>query len=155
MSRKLMLVAGVLAALRIGPVLAGEAAPPSSQSIVLRRCEIEYKRSSLIGVAHMGTTTTSILQDCLVRRGDRVKAGQVLGRVMDRDIRAELDLRTAEADNLLAVHINQAKAGMAAEQAEANPEASESQYPLRSRRGEGQSGTGNEHGQPRDRGEPI
>ena len=114
MSRKLMLVAGVLAGLRIGPVLAGEAAPSSSQSIVLQRCEIEYKRSSLIGVAHMGTTTTTILQDCLVRRGDRVKAGQVLGRVMDVEIRAELELRTAEAQNLLEVRINETKAGLAA-----------------------------------------
>ncbi len=113
MSRKLMLVAGVLAGLRMGSVLAGEVAPSSSQNIVLRRCEIEYKRSSLIGVAHMGTTPSSILQDCLVRRGDRVKAGQVLGRIMDRDIRAELDLRTAEAQNLLEVRINETKAGLA------------------------------------------
>ncbi len=114
MSHKLMVVALVLAGLRLGSVLAGEAAPSSSQSIVLRRCEVEYKRSSLIGVAHMGTTTTSVLQDCLVRRGDRVKAGQVLGRIMDRDVRAELDLRTAEAQNLLEVRINETKAGLAA-----------------------------------------
>ena len=32
----------------------------------------DFKRSSMVGVAHMGTTTTSILQDCLVRPGDRI-----------------------------------------------------------------------------------
>jgi RND family efflux transporter MFP subunit len=77
--------------------------------IVLRRCEFEFKRSSLVGVAHMGATSMTILQDCLVRPGDRVKAGQVLGRVMDREIRAELELRTAEAENDIDGRVNEAR----------------------------------------------
>jgi RND family efflux transporter MFP subunit len=88
---------------------ADELPRPSGDVIVLQHCELDYKRSSSVGVAHMGTTTTTILQDCLVRLGDRVKAGQVLGRVMDREIRAELDLRTAEAENDVDVRVNEAR----------------------------------------------
>jgi len=81
--------------------------------VVLRRCEVNYKRSSLVGTALMGMTSATILQDCSVRLGDRVKAGQVLGRIMDRDIQVELEIRTAEAQNLLDVRINETKAGLA------------------------------------------
>jgi RND family efflux transporter MFP subunit len=63
----------------------------------------------MVGVAHMGTTSTTILQDCFVRQGDRVEAGQVLGRVMDRDIRAELELRKAEAENNIEVRVSEAR----------------------------------------------
>jgi RND family efflux transporter MFP subunit len=95
---------------------AGEpaAAAPAGRRVVLHRCEVEYKRSSLVGVAHMGTSSTSVLQECLVRLGDRVKAGQVLGRIMDRDVRAELEIRTAEAENLLALQISETKSDSAA-----------------------------------------
>ncbi len=55
-------------------------APP--QLIVVRRCDVEYERSSLVGPALAGGGAT-VLQDCLVRRGDRVEPGQVLGRVVD------------------------------------------------------------------------
>jgi RND family efflux transporter MFP subunit len=95
------------------PVVAGELRPPSGDVIVLRRCEVNYRRSSLIGVAHMGTTMTSVLQDCLVQLGDRVKAGQVLGRIADREIKVELDLRTAEAENLLDLRISETRGDQA------------------------------------------
>lgn len=90
-------------------VAAGDEPPPSVDVVRLKHCEIAYKRSSMVGVAHMGTSATTILQDCYVRPGDRVEAGQVLGRVMDRDVRAELELRTAEAENDINVRVNEAK----------------------------------------------
>jgi multidrug efflux pump subunit AcrA (membrane-fusion protein) len=99
-----------LAAVR---VVAGEVPPPSGDVIVLRRCEVNYRRSSHVGVAHMGTSMTSVLQDCLVQLGDRVKAGQVLGRIADREIKVELDLRTAEAENLIDLHISETRGDQA------------------------------------------
>src|SRR4051812_41675596 len=103
----LMRFVGLMTIVGALPVDAGEAPTPSGDAIELRHCEIEYKRSSLVGVAHMGTTSTTILQDCLVRRGDRVKGGQVLGRVMDRDVRAEFDLRAAQAENDIDVRVSE------------------------------------------------
>jgi RND family efflux transporter MFP subunit len=110
-NRPLLIVwlAGLGLGLDGSPARAGEAIEPSRDVVVLHRCEVEYRRSSLIGVANMGPTSSSILQDCLVRRGDRVQAGQVLGRVMDRDIRAELDLRAAQSANDTEVRLNEAK----------------------------------------------
>jgi RND family efflux transporter MFP subunit len=108
-----MLVVMALTSLMAIAAGAGEPPPPSGDLVVVKRCEIDYKRSSLVGVAHMGTTPTTILQECLVRLGDRVKAGQVLGRIMDRDIRIELELRTAEAENLLDVRISETKGDLA------------------------------------------
>jgi RND family efflux transporter MFP subunit len=106
-----MLVAAALLSSRVVFVGAAEveATPPSQGVVLLKRCEIDYKRSSLVGVAHMGTTTSSIVQDCYVRLGDRVKAGQILGRVTDRDIRAELELRSAEAQNDINIRVNEAR----------------------------------------------
>jgi multidrug efflux pump subunit AcrA (membrane-fusion protein) len=103
-----------IATLETMPAAAQEPATPSRDVVVVRRCEIEYKRSSMVGVGHMGSTMTTVLQDCLVHLGDRVKAGQVLGRIMDGDIRAELALRTAEAENLLDVRISETKVDQAA-----------------------------------------
>jgi multidrug efflux pump subunit AcrA (membrane-fusion protein) len=76
--------------------------------ISLRRCEVDYVRSSQVGVALMGQSA-SILQECCVREGDRVKAGQVLGRVMDRDLRAELEVRRAEAESSIEIQLCEAK----------------------------------------------
>jgi RND family efflux transporter MFP subunit len=104
----------IVLALGLRPVSASAAEPPAARRVVLHHCEVDYRRSSLVGVAHMGTSPTSVLQECLVRLGDRVKAGQVLGRIMDRDVRAELELRTAEAANLLELQISETKVDAAA-----------------------------------------
>jgi RND family efflux transporter MFP subunit len=92
---------------------ADEPAAPSGSVVVLRRCEVNYKRSSMVGTALMSSSSATVLQECLVQLGDRVKAGQVLGRIMDRDLRAELEFRTAEATNMLEVRISETKAGLA------------------------------------------
>ena len=93
--------------------LAGSPSPaadpdPADRVIFLSRCEVEYVRSSQIGVAAMETTAT-ILQDCYVKEGDRVKTGQVLGRIMDKDLRAELELKTAMAENDIEVRVTEGK----------------------------------------------
>jgi RND family efflux transporter MFP subunit len=109
MLRTLITVVLAIACLNQVPARAEEPAQPGRNLVIVRRCEIEYKRSSLVGVAHMGSTGTTVLQDCLVRLGDHVKAGQVLGRVMDRDVQAEFELRKAEAGNEIAVMVSEAK----------------------------------------------
>jgi RND family efflux transporter MFP subunit len=92
---------------------AGAASLAAEEIVVLRHCEIEFKRSSLVGVAHMGTSMTTVVQDCFVRLGDRVKAGQVLGRIMDRDIQAELAFRTAESENNIDIRVSEARSELA------------------------------------------
>jgi multidrug efflux pump subunit AcrA (membrane-fusion protein) len=49
----------------------------------------------------------------LVKPGDRVKAGQVLGRLFDAELRAELELRRAEADNDTDIRLGEAKFALA------------------------------------------
>jgi RND family efflux transporter MFP subunit len=68
---------------------AGEGAPAPPGVIPLRRCTIEYSRSTLVGSNQYG-----LIRECLVRPGDRVKGGQVLGRLFDQDALAELESRT-------------------------------------------------------------
>jgi RND family efflux transporter MFP subunit len=102
-----------IASLAAVPVVAGELPAPSVDVIELRHCEVNYRRSSLVGVAHMGTSMTSVLQDCFVKLGDRVKAGQILGRIADREIKVELDLRAAEAENLLDLRISETRSDQA------------------------------------------
>src|SRR4051812_37966265 len=83
--------------------------PEAARDVVaIQRCEIDYVHSSRVGVASLGSTA-SILQDCYVREGDWVKAGQVLGRVNDRDLRAELEVRRAEAESDIEIQLCEAK----------------------------------------------
>jgi RND family efflux transporter MFP subunit len=85
---------------------APDAAAPASASgaIVIRHCTLEYEHASSVAAPHLG-----VLQECLVRPGDRVKAGQVLGRIQDQDVRAELELRSAEAKSDVSVRLSQAR----------------------------------------------
>ena len=48
----------------------------SEKVVLLRRCQAEYRY-----VTDLGAPVQGILQDCLVELGDKVKAGQVLGRL--------------------------------------------------------------------------
>jgi len=68
--------------------------PPSASVIVLKRCLIGYQETT-----RMASPLSSVLQDCLVREGDRVKAGQVIGRLFDQDVRAQMDMQAAVAAN--------------------------------------------------------
>ncbi len=68
------------------PETRGDEPAPPPESIVLRRCLLEYERSSILGAPGRG-----ILQECLVRPGDQVEANQLLGRLQDKEARAELE----------------------------------------------------------------
>ena len=83
-----------------------EGGPPRSSAVpvVLRRCATDYVKSTLLGAPLPG-----ILQDCLVQAGDRVNAGQVLGRIQDREARAEMELRRVQAESDIEVRLNEAK----------------------------------------------
>jgi RND family efflux transporter MFP subunit len=74
------------------------------RTIVLLRCTLGYGTSSLLGASSIST-----LQDCLVKAGDRIRAGQVLGRIQDREARADMDLRQARAESDIEVRLCEAK----------------------------------------------
>jgi RND family efflux transporter MFP subunit len=76
--------------------------------VVLHHCDLDYEQSTLIS-GHSGTGFALPLQDSLVRLGDHVKAGQVIGRVFDRDLRVQVALRKAESDSDIEVRLAEAK----------------------------------------------
>ncbi len=97
------------ASLLLSPVEAKDPAesnaPATSASvIVLRRCLVDYEETTVLGAP-----SASILQDCLVRRGDRVKAGQVLGRLFDQDVRADMEFQAAKAANDTEIRLGKAE----------------------------------------------
>lgn len=82
---------------------------PSAETLVLRHGLIEYEFKT-----ELGSPGYSVLQDCLIRPGDRVKAGQVLGRLQDGEARAEVALRQAEASSDVEVRLSEARSALAA-----------------------------------------
>jgi cobalt-zinc-cadmium efflux system membrane fusion protein len=75
---------------------------------VLSRCTLEFEKTTLLGAAQTGTVS-----EMLVKPGDRVKAGQVLGRLFDADLRADLELRRAEAASDIDIRLGEAKHALA------------------------------------------
>jgi multidrug efflux system membrane fusion protein len=100
--RKICLVAPLALAL-IPIVTAGE---PRGRvnAIVLRRCNLEYSKNTIIGSGLAGA-----IRELNVKLGDRVKAGQVLGRIRDEDLQAELEVLKAEARNTLPIQISESQ----------------------------------------------
>lgn len=88
-------------ALASGPATAAAA---TTRAVLLRRCVVEFEQA-----ASIGTATAGVVGECLVEPGDRVKRGQVLGRLRDDQARAELELRSAEARDDVEVRLNEAK----------------------------------------------
>jgi RND family efflux transporter MFP subunit len=88
------------------------ATPPVTENrrdvVVLRHCDLDFEQSTLIS-GHSGTGMALPLQDSLVRLGDHVKAGQVIGRVFDRDLRVQVSLRTTEAESDIDVRLAESK----------------------------------------------
>jgi RND family efflux transporter MFP subunit len=88
-------IIGLTASALIGVrAVAGDGAPSPPEVILLQKCSIEYSRSTQVG-----SNQTGLLQECLVRPGDRVKGGQVLGRLFNKDVVAELESRTVALEN--------------------------------------------------------
>jgi RND family efflux transporter MFP subunit len=88
---------------------AADAPDPSAEVLVLRRCPVDYERSATLGSNQYG-----VIQDCLVAPGDRVKGGQVLGRIRDDDLRAEVKLRELEAGTDVEIRLSEARNSQAA-----------------------------------------
>ncbi len=73
-----------------GAAIADETNSPSAV-ILLQKCSIEYERATPVG----SNQNMGLIQECLVRPGDRVKAGQVLGRLFNKDALAQTQLHAA------------------------------------------------------------
>jgi RND family efflux transporter MFP subunit len=102
-------MAALLALALAAPVArSDEPSGTSAEVIVVRRCEIDFERSSLLGTSVMG-----VVAEVRVKVGDAVTSGQHLGRLLDGEIRAELEIRAAEAESDVAVRLGEARAAMA------------------------------------------
>ncbi|MBV8611120.1 MAG: hypothetical protein JO034_27125, partial [Singulisphaera sp.] len=98
-------IIGLTASALIGVrAIAGEGASAPPEVVSLQKCTIEYSRSALVG-----SNQTGRIQECLVRPGDRVRGGQVLGRLFNRDVLAELESRTVALESSeTAIHQHEA-----------------------------------------------
>ena len=97
------------------PLLPGrsiQAAPPVKESsrdaVVIQHCEVTYEKSTIVS-GHTGAGTHLPLRECLVRLGDRVKAGQVLGRLADRELRTQLARLKVEAQSDIEIRLAEAR----------------------------------------------
>src|SRR6185312_14451196 len=59
----------------------GQEGAPASEIVLVKRCALSYERSTVVGVFATHGTMGSRIEECLVKQGDRVKKGQVLGRL--------------------------------------------------------------------------
>jgi RND family efflux transporter MFP subunit len=89
-------------------VAADRAAEPSDQVVVLRRCLIDHERISAVGPSAFG-----ILKESFVEPGEEVKKGQILGRLMDEDARAEVQLREAAVTSDVDIRLSESKNAIA------------------------------------------
>ena len=86
---------------------------PRATDILLKRCTLEYKKTSLLGANQIG-----VLEECRVAPGDKVKAGQVLGHLRDEEFRAELEARATQAASDIAIRVAEARHKLAQSQLE-------------------------------------
>lgn len=120
-ARNLLTAALAILAARPAP---GADSPDATPTVIpLRGCMIEFDRSALLGATNPG-----VLQDCLVRPGDRVRAKQVLGRLADGDVRAELALKKAEAESDIEIRLSRAKHAQAIGKLKRSGELSKMKY---------------------------
>jgi HlyD family secretion protein len=84
-------------------------------AIVLRRCVLDYSKNTIIGPG-----ITGAIRELNVKLGDRVKAGQVLGTLRDEDLKAELEILKAEAENTLPIQISESQYQLAQVEKENN-----------------------------------
>ncbi|MBV8317167.1 MAG: efflux RND transporter periplasmic adaptor subunit [Planctomycetaceae bacterium] len=106
-------IIGLIAPVLIGVrAIAEEGVPASPEVIPLQKCTIDYERSTLVGP----NQNVGRIQECLVRPGDRVKGGQVLGRLFNKDVQAELGSRIAGFESS-GIMIDQREAALQVERA--------------------------------------
>ena len=109
MTRSVFVILLIGASLLASPVDAVDPAGARSEDVVvLRRCTIDYEQVSSVGASLFG-----ILNECSVEPGSQVKAGQVLGRLVDADARAELELRELAANSDIDIRLNENKEALA------------------------------------------
>ena len=84
---------------KVGPIVDG--------AIEIMHCELEFDLSAKVG-ANSGMTSL-VIQECNVKLGDKVKAGQVLGRLSDSELRARLALLEEIANNDINVRVAESK----------------------------------------------
>src|SRR5271166_6639028 len=103
--RRTPVILGLLAPVILGVSAIADETPSPTAVILLQKCSIEYDRATPVGVNY----NVGLIQECLVRPGDRVKAGQVLGRLFNKDVLAEMELRaTALESSEIAIHQREA-----------------------------------------------
>lgn len=86
------------------PPTRARADDPSADVLTLRRCPVGYVRTSSIAAPAQGS-----LRERLVEPGDRVDAGQVLGRLDDDEARAEVNFLELQAKSDVDVRLSEAK----------------------------------------------
>jgi len=105
-------IIGLIAPALIGVrAIAGDGAPASPEVILLPKCTIDYERSTLVSP----NLNIGRIQECLVRHGDRVKGGQVLGRLFNQDVLAELESRTVALESSETTTIHQREVALGGE----------------------------------------
>ena len=82
---------------------AAELPTQAEEFVVAGNARLEYGQVTDIGANMFGA-----IREICVRQGERVKTGQVLGRLRDQDLRAELEVFKADSENVNL--INQAEA---------------------------------------------
>ncbi len=104
----ILIAASFVTLIVLGAVGAAQVPDPSAAGTVIRRCVMEYERNTPIG-----SPIYSTFKQCLVEAGSVVKTGQVLGRLQDDDVRAEVKLRETEANSDIDVRLSEAKSAKA------------------------------------------
>ncbi len=103
--RRTPVILGLLAPVILGATAIADETTSPTAIILLQKCSIEYDRATPVGVNY----NVGLIQECLVRPGDRVKAGQVLGRLFNKDVLAEMELRaTALESSEITIHQHEA-----------------------------------------------
>ena len=105
MIRTLWLSCLLMAAPQGPRVPAADAPPSAAEDVLLRNCTLDFERSTLLGAP----VSNSVLQDCHVRTGDAVKADQVVGRMRDWDVRAEMNRLEVAAENNIEIRLSESR----------------------------------------------
>ena len=110
--RRTLWIIGLIASALIGVrATAGEGSPPRRRSSRCRGAPSNMSARPWWVQRQMG-----LIQECLVRPGDRVKGGQVLGRLFNQDVLAELEALTVALE-ISETTIRQKEAALVVERA--------------------------------------